>query len=95
MPSSRSSAGRSSVSPTKSLRDKAMRSGKPRPASTSVRRSRCSECHVFLPKSWVGSTSTDARGTPHDTARSAAARSVVTTSCTTPSRGSAAPGRAG
>ena len=80
VPSSRSSAGRSRVSPTKSLRDSAMSTGKPSATSASVRRTRCSECHVFLPKSCVGSTRTLAGSMPSDTARRAAADTVRTTS---------------
>jgi hypothetical protein len=51
VPVSRSSTGRSSVSPTKSLRDSATNTGQPVATSSSRRRVTSSEWRVFFPKS--------------------------------------------
>ena len=85
VPSSRSAGGRSSVSPMKSLRDRATSTGHPVATSSSRRRVSSSECQVFLPKSCVGSTRIPSRRTPRATAASAAVVTVATTSATTSS----------
>ena len=54
-PSSRSSGGRSRVSPTKSLLDSDTSTGQPVATSSPSRRVSSSECQVFLPKSCAGS----------------------------------------
>ncbi len=71
VPSSRSLTGRSSVSPTKSLLDSETSTGQPVSVISPSRRVASRLCRVFLPKSCPGSISTDSRGTPSDTARSA------------------------
>ncbi|CAM5733726.1 hypothetical protein SFUMM280S_04841 [Streptomyces fumanus] len=71
MPSTRSFTGLSSVSPTKSLFDRETSTGQPVSTISPSRRVASRLCRVFLPKSCPGSISTDSRGTPRDTARSA------------------------
>ena len=62
VPVSRSSTGRSRVSPTKSLLDSATSTGQPVATISSSRRVSSRECQVFLPKSCAGSISDAARG---------------------------------
>ena len=77
VPSSRWSTGRSRVSPMKSLLDRAISTGQPVATSSPVRCTSSRLCQVFLPKSWVGSMSTPARGTPRATIRSRGGRGLL------------------
>ena len=69
--------------------DSATSTGQPVATSSSSRRVSSSECQVFLPKSWVGSTRTASGRTPAATARSARA---VTLRSRRPSRRRRRPG---
>ena len=99
MPISRSFTGRSSVSPTKSLLDRDTSTGHPVSTISPSRRVASRLCRVFFPKSCPGSISTDSRGTPSATARSASPSVTRRMSATTSSyvtrcgrvRGSAPP----
>ncbi len=85
VPSSRSSSGRSSVSPTKSLFDSDTSTGQPVAIISGSRRVTSSEWQVFLPKSCPGSMSTLPRATPAATARSASPTRALSTSAMTSS----------
>ncbi len=74
VPNTRSFTGLSSVSPTKSLLERETSTGQPVSTISPSRRVASRLCRVFFPKSCPGSMSTDSRGTPSSTARSASPR---------------------